>query len=102
MGDRCQLEFLDNPTSEEFNDRLFDEKGWQIFFFAGHSNSDDNATNGRLHINQNPTNNTIRVNDLKLGVKRASGKGLQLLIFNSCSSFGLAADLVARIILCRQ
>ncbi|MEG4056468.1 MULTISPECIES: CHAT domain-containing protein [unclassified Microcoleus] len=96
LGDRCKLEFLDNPTSEELNDRLFDEKGWQIFFFAGHSNSDDNATNGRLHINQNPTNNTITVNELKLGVNRASAKGLQLLIFNSCSSFGLAADLVAQ------
>ena len=96
LGERCQLEFLDNPTSEEFNDRLFDEKGWQIFFFAGHSNSDDNATNGRLHINQNPTNNTVTVNNLKLGVKQASFKGLQLLIFNSCSSFGLAADLVAQ------
>jgi tetratricopeptide (TPR) repeat protein len=96
LGDRCKLEFLDNPTPDEFNDRLFDEKGWQIFFFAGHSNSDDNATNGRLQINQNPTNNTVTVNELKLGVKRASTKGLQLLIFNSCSSFGLAADLVAQ------
>ncbi|MEG3939710.1 CHAT domain-containing protein [Microcoleus sp. S36b_A3] len=96
LGDSCQLEFLDNPTLEDFNDRLFDEKGWQIFFFAGHSNSDDNATNGRLHINQNPTNNTVTVKDLKLGVQQASFKGLQLLIFNSCSSFGLAADLVAQ------
>ncbi|MBE9183869.1 CHAT domain-containing protein [Microcoleus sp. LEGE 07076] len=96
LGDRCQLEFLDNPTPEEFNDHLFDEKGWQIFFFAGHSDSDNNATNGRLHINQNPANNTITVNDFKIGVKRASFKGLQLLIFNSCSSLGLAADLVSQ------
>ncbi|MEG4515474.1 MULTISPECIES: CHAT domain-containing protein [unclassified Microcoleus] len=96
LGERCQLELLDNPTQEEFNDRLFDEKGWQILFFAGHSDSDDNATNGRLHINQNPGNNTIKVEDFKIGVKQASFKGLQLLIFNSCSSLGLAADLVAQ------
>ncbi|MEG4224950.1 CHAT domain-containing protein [Microcoleus sp. N9_B2] len=96
LGDRCQLEFLDNPTPEEFNEQLFDEKGWQIFFFAGHGDSDNNATNGRLHINQNAANNTVTVNDLKIGVKRASFKGLQLLIFNSCSSLGLAADLVAQ------
>ena len=95
LGDSCELEFLEQPTPEEFNDRLFDESGWQIFFFAGHSDSDANARNGRLYINQDAANNTITVDNLKAGIKQCSFKGLQLLIFNSCSSLGLAADLVA-------
>ncbi len=95
LGDSCELEFLEEPTPDEFNDRLFDEQGWQIFFFAGHSDSDANARNGRLYINQDAANNTITVDNLKSGIKQCSFKGLQLLIFNSCSSLGLAADLVA-------
>ena len=96
LGDSCELEFLEEPTPEAFNDRLFDEQGWQIFFFAGHSDSDANARNGRLYINQDAANNTITVDNLKAGIKQCSFKGLQLLIFNSCSSLGLAADLVAQ------
>jgi len=96
LGDSCELEFLEEPTPEAFNDRLFDEQGWQILFFAGHSDSDANARNGRLYINQDAANNTITVDNLKAGIKQCSFKGLQLLIFNSCSSLGLAADLVAQ------
>ena len=95
FGDRCYIEFLDEPEPEELNNKLSDQKGWQILFFAGHSDSDDNATNGRLHINQKPYNNTITIADLKQGLKQAIDRGLQLLIFNSCNSLALARDLVA-------
>ncbi|MEG3876134.1 CHAT domain-containing protein [Microcoleus sp. herbarium7] len=96
LGDSCELKFLEQPTPDEFNDRLFDEQGWQILFFAGHGDSGANARSGRLYINQNAANNTITVDNLKAGIKQCSFKGLQLLIFNSCSSLGLAADLVAQ------
>ncbi|MCY7383145.1 MAG: CHAT domain-containing protein [Microcoleus sp. CAN_BIN18] len=95
LGDRCDLQFLKEPTPQELHDELFDEKGWQAFFFAGHSNSDNNATNGVLYINQNPDRNSIKVEELKAGLKKAISKGLQLLIFNSCSSLGIATDIVA-------
>ena len=95
LGDRCDLQFLKEPTPQELHDELFDDKGWQVFFFAGHSNSDNNAANGVLYINQNPDNNTIKVEELKAGLKKAINKGLQLLIFNSCSSLGIATDIVA-------
>ncbi|MEG4802948.1 CHAT domain-containing protein [Microcoleus sp. ARI1-B5] len=95
FGDSCELIFLKEPTHQELHDRLFDEKGWQVLFFAGHSNSDKNAANGRLYINQNPDNNSITVEELKTGLKKAISNGLQLLIFNSCSSLGIATDIVA-------
>ncbi|WP_293132402.1 CHAT domain-containing protein [Microcoleus sp. bin38.metabat.b11b12b14.051] len=95
LGDRCELNFLKEPTAEKLYEELFDEKGWQVLFFAGHSNSDWNAANGLLYINQNPDNNTITVEELKSGLKQAISNGLQLLIFNSCSSLGIATDIVA-------
>ena len=95
LGDRCELKFLKEPTPQQFRDRLFDEKGWQVLFYAGHSKSDTNAANGLLYINQEVQNNTVTLEDLKDGLKKAIFKGLQLLIFNSCSSLGIAADLVS-------
>ncbi|AFZ08108.1 Tetratricopeptide TPR_1 repeat-containing protein [Oscillatoria nigro-viridis PCC 7112] len=95
LGDRCYIKFLDEPEPEELNNNLVDEKGWQILFFAGHSDSDDNAQNGRLYINQKPYHNTITIADLKECLKKAIDRGLHLLIFNSCKSLALARDLAA-------
>lgn len=94
LGDRCKLKFLKEPTPQQLRDQLFDEKGWQVLFYAGHSDSDTNAANGLLYINQELQDNTVTLEDLKEGLKKAIFKGLQLLIFNSCSSLGIAADLV--------
>lgn len=94
LGDRCELKFLKEPTPQQFRDELFDEKGWQVLFYAGHSDSDINAANGLLYINQEVQDNTVSLEDFKEGLKKAIFKGLQLLIFNSCSSLGIAADLV--------
>ncbi len=94
LGDRCELKFLKEPTPQQFRDELFDEKGWQVLFYAGHSDSDINAANGLLYINQELQDNTVSLEDFKEGLKKAIFKGLQLLIFNSCSSLGIAADLV--------
>jgi tetratricopeptide (TPR) repeat protein len=94
LGNRCELKFLEEPTPQEFRNELFDEKGWQVLFYAGHSDSDTNAANGLLYINQQLQDNTVTLEDFKEGLKQAIFKGLQLLIFNSCSSLGIAADLV--------
>ncbi|NJR22841.1 MAG: hypothetical protein HC786_12085 [Richelia sp. CSU_2_1] len=95
LGDRCELEFLKEPTPEEFNARLFDDKSWQVFFFAGHSDSDENGANIKLYINRNYQNDSVTLEYLIEGIKRAFYKGLQLLIFNSCSSMSMAVDLVS-------
>ena len=95
LGDRCDLQFLKEPTPQKLHDELFDDQGWQVLFFAGHSNSDQNVANAVLYINQNPDQNSITVEELKAGLKKAISKGLQLLIFNSCSSLGIVTDIVA-------
>ncbi|MEG4305337.1 CHAT domain-containing protein [Microcoleus sp. D3_18a_C4] len=92
LGERCELNFIKEPTIQELHDQLFDEKGWQVFFYAGHSDCDDNAANGMLYLNEN---DSVTLEPLKGGMKQAIFKGLQLLIFNSCSSLGIATDLVA-------
>ena len=92
LGDRCELKFINEPTIQELHDQLFDEKGWQVFFYAGHSDCDENVANGLLYINEN---DSVTLEPLKGGMKQAIFKGLQLLIFNSCSSLGIATDLVA-------
>ncbi|MEG4419255.1 CHAT domain-containing protein [Microcoleus sp. LAD1_D5] len=94
LGDRCDIKFLEEPTPQQFRDHLFDEKGWQVLFYAGHSDSDTNAANGLLYINQDLQDNTVSLEDFKEGLKQAIFQGLQLLIFNSCSSLGIAADWV--------
>ncbi|WP_293330092.1 CHAT domain-containing protein [Microcoleus sp. CAWBG58] len=94
LGDSCDLQFLEEPTSQELRNQLFDEKGWQVLFYAGHSDSDINGANGLLYINQQVTDNAVTLQDFKEGLKQAIFKGLELLIFNSCSSMGIAADLV--------
>lgn len=94
LGDRCELQFIKQPTPDKLRDRLSnDEKNWQILYYGGHSNS--NAINGWLHINQADCDNTVTVDYLKESLNISIFKGLELLILNSCSSLKLAEDLVA-------
>jgi len=89
-----ELKLLVEPQRQELNDQLW-EQGWDILFFAGHSSSEDNATKGRLYINQNHQNNSLSIDELQEALSRAIHQGLQLAIFNSCDGLGLARDLAA-------
>ncbi|MGL5065163.1 MAG: CHAT domain-containing tetratricopeptide repeat protein [Microcoleus sp.] len=93
VGHRCELEFLKQPAPEALRAYLLDERNWQILYYGGHSNR--NATHGWLDINQTESDNTVTVEYLKDSLEQSIFKGLELLILNSCSSLGLAADLVA-------
>ncbi|MEG4623605.1 hypothetical protein Q5691_04780 [Microcoleus sp. w1-18aA5] len=94
FGDRCELQFIHQPTPEKLREKLLeDEKNWQILYYGGHSNS--NAVKGWLHINQADCDNTVTIDYLKEGLEKSIFQGLELLILNSCSSLQLAADLVA-------
>ncbi|MGB8687032.1 MAG: CHAT domain-containing protein [Microcoleus sp.] len=94
LGDRCELQFIKQPTPEKLRDQLLkDEKNWQILYYGGHSNS--NAVNGWLHINQTESDNTVTIDYLKEGLIKSIFQGLELLILNSCSSLKLVEDLVA-------
>jgi CHASE2 domain-containing sensor protein len=95
QGDRALLEqlpgaavtFLIEPQRSELNDQLW-QQPWRILFFAGHSSSD--AGQGRFRINGQET---LSLEQLKLGLRRAVEQGLELAIFNSCDGLGLAQEL---------
>ena len=98
---QAQTEFLPQPNRQQLNEYLWDEKGWQILFFAGHSQTTDDT--GCIYINQTET---LTIPQLKNALKTAIDRGLQLAIFNSCDGVGLAhqlADLqIPQIIVMRE
>ncbi|MEA5595078.1 eIF2A-related protein [Rivularia sp. UHCC 0363] len=87
----AQVEFLVKPSRNTFNNYLWDSKGWDILFFAGHSKTEEET--GRIYINENNTDNSLTIEQLKEALKQAIEKGLKLAIFNSCDGLGLADEL---------
>jgi len=83
-----EVVFLVNPSRQEFNTQLWDYDGWDILFFAGHSQTEGET--GRIYINENQTNNSLTIEQLEEALKAAIDKGLRLAIFNSCDGLGLA------------
>jgi branched-chain amino acid transport system substrate-binding protein len=81
------IEWLDRPSVQELSDRLWDNN-WDIFFFAGHSSTQDDT--GKIYLKPGET---LSIDDLKYALKRALKNGLKLAIFNSCDGLGLARDL---------
>ncbi|WP_199248997.1 CHASE2 domain-containing protein [[Phormidium] sp. ETS-05] len=80
--------FLYQPSAKELIEALTDEKGWDIFFFAGHSESE--LQTGRIYINDGES---LAVEDFKNALKEAVNRRLKLGIFNSCDGLGLARKL---------
>jgi CHASE2 domain-containing sensor protein len=87
---RVELEILNQPTLSELHDFLWDQQGWDIFFFAGHSSSE---TGGILKLRQNQS---ITLEQLRHELSHAIRSGLKLAIFNSCQGLELARTLVDR------
>lgn len=84
----AKVEFLSEPTHQEFNDKLY-EKSWHILFFAGHSETQVKRQ-GILRLN---STTHLTIDQVRYGVQRAIANGLQLAIFNSCDGLGLAQAL---------
>ena len=87
----AETTFLVNPDRQELNTELWSPMGWDIVFFAGHSQTE--AKTGRLYINENPANNSITLEKLEEALKASLERGLILTIFNSCDGLGLASAL---------
>ena len=87
----AETTFLVNPSRQEFNTELWSPLGWDILFFAGHSQTEEKT--GRLYINENPTNNSITIEKFEEALKASIEQGLMLTIFNSCDGLGLASAL---------
>ncbi|MGB3754849.1 MAG: CHAT domain-containing protein [Rivularia sp. (in: cyanobacteria)] len=87
----AEVKFLVQPSRQEFNRYLWDSAGWDMLFFAGHSQTEDEA--GKIYINQNKTGNSLTLEQLEEALKAAIENGLTLAIFNSCNGLGLASVL---------
>jgi CHASE2 domain-containing sensor protein len=83
---QAEIHWLIEPSSEQLQAQLWEGR-WDLLFFAGHSSSQ-----GRGCIQLNTTE-TLTIERLKYGLKRAIANGLKLAIFNSCDGLGLARDL---------
>ena len=83
----ADVEFLVEPDRQQLNDRLW-EQSWDILFFAGHSQTEDER--GRIYLNRT---DSFTLDELRYALKKAVEGGLQLAIFNSCDGLGLAQDL---------
>ncbi|HBB33489.1 MAG TPA: adenylate cyclase [Cyanobacteria bacterium UBA8803] len=78
---------LVEPQAHEISNQLW-EQFWDIIFFAGHSETEGET--GRIYIN--PTD-SITIQELWYGLRKAVERGLKLAIFNSCDGLGLARQL---------
>ncbi|MCJ8278411.1 MAG: substrate-binding domain-containing protein [Rivularia sp. ALOHA_DT_140] len=81
---------LMQPNRQELCNTLWDEKGYHIFIFTGHSGSKENGQIGWIELNEN---DSLSIEEFKEALKQAINKGLQLAIFNSCDGLGLANQL---------
>lgn len=90
----AETQFLVNPSRQEFNQQLWAEPGWDMLFFAGHSQTEgqENQT-GRIYINENPQHNSLTIEQFEAAIEGAVSRGLKLAIFNSCDGLGLATGL---------
>ncbi|MBE9028392.1 CHASE2 domain-containing protein [filamentous cyanobacterium LEGE 11480] len=75
---------------EEIAQAIADERGWDILFFAGHSN-ETSITGGELTIAPGVS---ILVQEIAPHLIKARDHGLQFAIFNSCSGLSIANSLV--------
>ncbi|NEO53037.1 MAG: CHAT domain-containing protein [Okeania sp. SIO3B5] len=87
----AKLEFLEQPTLEKLRARLKEKKGWNIIFYSGHSETNENGQ-GVLYLNNNDERG-ITIDDIENELKFAIDKGLYLAIFNSCDGLGIANKL---------
>jgi len=81
--------FLVKPDRASLDSRLWDDRGWDIICFAGHSRSKTDGNSGRLQLGDQE----IKLEELEKALIYAIGRGLQLAIFNSCDGLGLARQL---------
>jgi CHASE2 domain-containing sensor protein len=79
--------FLVEPQRPELDQWLWDEQGWDILFFAGHSDSQAGGVTGEIAINRN---DRLTIAQLKNALRAAIARGLKLALFNSCDGLGLA------------
>lgn len=86
----AKVTFLAEPTLAQLNETLWEQQGWHLIFFAGHSSAVVGDQAGRMYIN--PTE-SLTIDELRHALKFAIQRGLRLAMFNSCDGLGLARQL---------
>lgn len=86
----AEVKWLECPSVQVLNDQLWRKK-WDIIFFAGHSNSSQQAREGLIQLNQQETLPLTRITD---GLNQAARNGLKLAILNSCDGINSAENLI--------
>ena len=81
---------LMQPNRQQLCDALWNEQGYHIFIFTGHSGSREDGHIGWIELNDT---DSLSIEEFKEALKEAINKGLQLAIFNSCDGLGLASQL---------
>ncbi|MCC5666043.1 substrate-binding domain-containing protein [Nostoc sp. CHAB 5784] len=88
--DGVEVRCLIKPSRRDLCDALWDEQGYHIFVFTGHSGSQEDGQIGWIELNDEES---LTIEEFKEALKQAIDKGLQLAIFNSCDGLGLANQL---------
>ncbi|NJK67666.1 MAG: CHAT domain-containing protein [Microcoleus sp. SU_5_3] len=86
----AEIVILEQPTKEECDRTLGDEKGWDILFFSGHSYSKADCSTGVIQLNEKEQ---LTIEELRDVLSSAIARNLHLAIFNSCDGLGLARQL---------
>ena len=84
------ITLLTDTNRQEITEQLWNPQGWDILFFAGHSNSDRYKKTGCMQINDR---DRLTTKELKYALTKAVAQGLKIAIFNSCDGLGLACEL---------
>jgi CHASE2 domain-containing sensor protein len=86
----AQSVFLHQPSAQELIRTLRQESGWDIFFFAGHSYTQQDS--GRIYLSDQES---LAIDQFKNALREAIHNGLKIAIFNSCDGWGLAQRLAS-------
>jgi ABC-type phosphate transport system substrate-binding protein len=81
---------LMQPDLKDLCEALWDEQGYHIFVFTGHSGSREDGQIGWIEVNDK---DSLSIEHFKDALREAISRGLQLVIFNSCDGLGLANQL---------
>ncbi|NES21303.1 MAG: CHASE2 domain-containing protein [Symploca sp. SIO3E6] len=96
VADVQLVEPKEGESGEEFKQRfieqLVDDRGWDIWIFAGHSN-ETKDTGGELELAPDAF---VSMTEIEEELILAKNQGLQVAIFNSCSGLSLADTLIER------
>ena len=90
LDQSAELNFMVEPNRSELYEALREAHGWDIVYFAGHSQSLEGDTSGILQLNRSEK---LDPSELYYAIGSAVEKGLKIAIINSCDGLGLARKL---------